>query len=108
MNEPLTRPRLNFWNWWKRIGENCAEEPKFLAQLAFDAGVAQSGNYTADESERPWIISFACGKTVSIAFEDGEPYLEVSHQEQLQVYVQLEQATLGDVLAEALAKYSAE
>jgi hypothetical protein len=83
---------LDFWGWWRRIGNSYDpdtedvpwyDKRKFLAEKAFDAGVAQSTNYTATEEVHPWQLAFANGRTVSIAFEDGEPYLEVGLEQQL-------------------------
>lgn len=92
MSDKISRPRLDYWNWWHREGRyydpDFSEVPwfdkrKFLAEKAFDAGVAQGSNYTADAEIYPQKVAFANGRTVCIKREGDHIFLDVSHEEQL-------------------------
>ena len=63
-----------FDEWWHRVGQyfdpDTSDVPwedkrRFLAELAFDAAMAQSRNYTADREVDPLNVTFANGRTVS-------------------------------------------
>lgn len=61
---------MDFDRWWTRIlhdlGSTSDEAgAKALAQQAWDAAKAQSGNYTADSTTEARIVTFANGRTVT-------------------------------------------
>ena len=63
---------MDFDKWWNRIlhdlGATSGEaEAKALAQRAWDAAKAQSGNYTADSMTDPRKVTFANGRVVQVA-----------------------------------------
>jgi hypothetical protein len=95
----VPRPRLDFWGWWNRDGKfydpDTEDVPwfdkrKFLAERAFDAGVAQSSNYTANREVFPRQVSFANGRVVSVRWDNGEAFLEVESRQQILVTVAAE------------------
>lgn len=69
-----------FAEWWERVG--CSIDPdtsdvpwfdkrRGLAEAAWVAAFAQSGNYVADDATEPRKITFSNGRTVEI--EDRDP-----------------------------------
>lgn len=68
---------LSFDSWWDRrdasVHKVNFEHPvlREVAKAAFDAGVAQSRNYTADHESRPSEVSFANGRSVKVTGGGG-------------------------------------
>lgn len=72
--DSVQRPCSAFDEWWNRVGRyydpDTSDVPwedkrRFLAELAFDAAMAQSRNYTADREVDPLNVTFANGRTVA-------------------------------------------
>ena len=65
---------MDFEEWWSRVGKfidpDASDVPwydkrKRLAEAAFMAAKAESGNYIADDSIEPHAITFANGRQVT-------------------------------------------
>lgn len=78
-----------FDDWWDQTGKcldpDTSDVPWFdkrkgLAELAFRAALALSGNYVADDSVYPQRVDFANGRFVTLQANDDGPYLGVGKQ----------------------------
>lgn len=85
----MNRKSGAFDEWWNRVGYSLdpdtedvswADKRKGLAQLAFEAAMAQSGNYVADDEVVPREVCFANGRVVRIACS-SRGFLEVGMSE---------------------------
>lgn len=82
----MTRPESldrGFAEWWSRVGQSLDpdtsdvpwfDKRKALAEAAFDAAMAQSGNYVADDAVEATQVTFVNGRTVTIV----DSFLRVS------------------------------
>lgn len=82
----MSNPICNFDEWWARVGRSIdpdtsdvpwEDKRRALAEAAFDAAIAQSGNYVANDDTRPTTVIFANGRAVRIANTDP-PSLRIS------------------------------
>ena len=55
---------MDFKEWWYRMGLSGSSET--LAEVAWNAAKAQSGNYTVDDPINPRAVTFANGRTVRV------------------------------------------
>jgi len=82
-----------FEKWWQEQGRSLDPDtedvPWFdkreaLAHIAFDEGIrigmAQAGNYVANDSVNPTRIEFANGRTVYVANGEVDSYLGVGYK----------------------------
>lgn len=89
LNRPPQRMET-FSDWWLRDGRmfdpDTSDVPWFdkrkdLAEKAFNAALAQSRNYTCDDSVLPTEVTFANGRTVTmVKQDDGDWHLHISDQ----------------------------
>lgn len=72
-NPPVEEPNA-FADWWEHRGKSIDadtsdihgyDKRKALAEAAFAAAMAQSGNYVTDDASEPRTVTFANGRTVS-------------------------------------------
>lgn len=78
---------ITFDEWWENEGKyldpdtedvSWFDKRKELAQMAFGAGRAGSGNYVADHDTYPKEVRFANGRVVQAAENRNGPYLIVN------------------------------
>ncbi len=80
----MTELEKSFEDWWQKDGRfidlDTSDVPWFdkrkaLAAQAFDAAMALSRNYVADDDTLPEQFKFVNGRTVAIGEADGQPIL---------------------------------
>ena len=88
---PNTRISEAFEEWWDRYGFNVDpdtsdvpwyDKRKGLAEIAFAAAMAQSGNYVANDETFPSEVTFSNGRIVRInVATEGLAFLEIEKQD---------------------------
>jgi len=64
----MAKHAMDFDKWWQRqntVAIN-TDSPRDIAEKAWEAAKAQSGNYVADTVEAPHKVTFANGRTVQV------------------------------------------
>lgn len=88
---PNKKVSAAFEDWWDRIGFNVDpdtsdvpwyDKRKGLAEIAFAAAFAQSGNYVANDETFPSQVTFSNGRIVRInVATEGVAFLEIEKQD---------------------------
>lgn len=83
----MNKPECNFDDWWHRKGQfidpdtadvSWEDKRRALAEAAFDAALAQSGNYVANDDTDPTYVAFANGRIVRLSEATEGPFLTVT------------------------------
>ncbi len=81
------KPECSFDDWWRRTGKSIdpdtsdvpwEDKRKALAEAAFDAALAMSRNYVANDDTWPTTVIFANGRAVRIASDADTLSLRIS------------------------------